>query len=78
MSTADDFQIRLPLVATLFDMRQISGTNTTPFIKEEYFKSPLENGDSGGCLVYHTANFEIPKHQIRFDPKIPLDGDVSC
>ena len=36
-----------------------------PFIKWEFLKSPLEKGDSGGCLVYYDTNFEIPIHLTK-------------
>src|SRR3990167_8592177 len=46
-----------------------------PFIKGEFFKSPLEKGDSGGCLIYHVTNFEFPIHRVRKSP--PKRGIVE-
>src|SRR3989304_884881 len=44
----------------------------TPFIKGDFFKSPLEKGDSGGCLVCYDTNFEIPEHRVRNYPLTTL------
>ncbi len=36
-----------------------------PFIKGDFFTSPLENGDSGGCLVCYDTNFKIPERELN-------------
>jgi len=61
---------------------KLSVTNNplTPFIKGEFFKSPLEKGDSEGCLVYHVTNFEFPIHRVRKSPLgrgLRRDGSTS-
>ena len=35
-----------------------------PLPKVDFFKSPLEKGDSGGCLVCYATNFEIPVYKL--------------
>ena len=45
-----------------------------PFIKGEFFKSPLEKGDQGGCLVCYATNFEIPILKYKFGMStVPVD-----
>ena len=51
-------------VRNFFDTWQMPVKNNplTPFIKGDFLKSPLEKGDSGGCLVCYDTNFEFPEH----------------
>ena len=46
----------------IYSKLSITNNPLTPFIKGEFFKSPLEKGDRGGCLVCYATNFEIPVH----------------
>src|SRR3990172_4818857 len=64
--------IRLPTAATFFDTQQMSSINNplAPFINGEFLKSPLEKGDSGGCLTAMLSTLKFLYIKLQQYPHI--------
>jgi len=52
----------------------IKNNPLTPFIKGDFLKSPLEKGDSGGCLVCYDTLYVV---RVVYPPLAGVRGWIS-